>query len=312
MKRIISGLLAAVLLAGCGDDDNDADTEGRFSLAVTDAPVDEAEAVVVTFVAVELLGADGEPREVFTLDQPQSIDLLALQGTNSQFLVQDEVVPVGEYEEVRLILDTEDASCNNLATPFPSYIRIDGTDYPLVVPSGGQTGLKVKGPITVAAGGSAAYTVDFDLRRSIAERGATGCYNLRPVLRVVDNAEVGTLSGTVESDVLLQEGCTADSVSGEGAAIYIYSGAGVAADDVDGVEPEPLTSALLVPKDDGSGDFSYEVGFLLAGDYTAAFTCQAGDDTAEADEPIAFGPTADVTITADQVTTQDFTIEAAP
>lgn len=310
MNKLIVAGCSAVLLAACGSggNNNDQAAKGALSIAVTDAPVDEAEAVVVAFVEVQLLNAAGAPVQTFRLDPPRSIDLLALQGSNSAFLVEDAEVPPGVYEEVRLLIDTQDASCQNLVAPFGSYITIDGTDYPLVVPGGGATGLKVKGPITVAAGGSAAYTIDFDLRKSIAQRGATGCYNLRPVLRVVDNAQVGTLAGSVDGNLLLVPGCTADPLTGSGAAVYVYTGAGVAPDDVGGAGTEPLTTALLTPKDDGSGDFAYEVGFLLAGSYTAAFTCQAGDDDPEANDAIAFEPVADVAITAGAVTTQDFTL----
>lgn len=305
-KPILAAGLALALSACGGNDDN----TGSLSVGVTDAPVDDAEAVVVTFTAVELLDSNGDTAETFTLDSPQSIDLLALQGSNSEFLVSGETVPAGQYEEVRLLVDTENASCQNLSAPFASYITIDGTDFPLVVPSGASSGLKVKGPITVAAGGNAAYTVDFDLRKSIAERGSNDCYNLRPVLRVVDNAEVGTLSGRVDGALLADSNCTADPVSGEGASVYVYTGADVTPVDVDGIDPEPLSSSLLSPADDQTGDFTYEVGFLLAGDYTASFTCQAGDDDPEASDPIEFGPTANVTIQADTVTTQNF--ELAP
>jgi hypothetical protein len=307
MKRIFGGVCAALLLAACGSDNNN-DGPAKVSISVTDAPVDAAEAVVVSFIGVELFPADGSAPLSFSFDPPRSIDLLDLQGSNSAFLIQDAEVEPGVYNELRLLIDTENAACNNLVAPFDSYIRIDGTDYPLIVPSGGASGLKVFGPITAAAGGSASYTVDFDLRRSIAERGVTGCYNLRPVLRVVDNAEVGTLAGTVDGDLLLAEGCTADSVSGAGAAVYVYEGAGVEPGDAGGSGAEPLTSSLLTPLDDGTGDFSYEVGFLLQGSYTAAFTCQAGDDAAESDDEIGFGAVAGVQIVADTVTTQDFTL----
>ncbi|MFA5938727.1 MAG: DUF4382 domain-containing protein [Sinimarinibacterium sp.] len=310
MKKVIVCILFAAALAGCSS--NNDDGPARLSIAVTDSPVDDADAVVVTFTGLELLGSDDGVRESFTFAEPISVDLLQFQGDQSRFLIEGEEVPVGVYDQVRLIVDTENASCNNLTGDFASYITIDGTDYPLVVPSGGASGLKVMGPITVAQGGTAAYTIDFDVRKAIAERGATGCYNLKPVLRVVDNAEVGTLTGTVDAELLQQAGCTADAATGAGAAVYVYQGSGIAPDDVDGTDPEPLTSSLLTLEDDGSGDFTYEVGFLLAGDYTAAFSCQAGDDTAEGNEEIAFTGAANVAIAADEVTTQNFSLTPEP
>ncbi len=300
-------------LAGCGDSNNSSD--GRLSLAVKDAPVDSAEAVVLQFTQVALLDGNGAPVQTFDLDPPQSVDLLSLQGTNSELLVADEVVPVGEYQEIRLLIQTENASCQNLTAPFSSYITIDGTSYPLVVPSGGSSGFKVKGPITVATGGLASYVVDFDLRKSIAERGATGCYNLKPVLRVVDTAQVGTLVGTVDGDLLADASCTADGMTGAGAAVYLYSDSDVTPDDVDGVDPDPLTSALLEPMNDGSGDFRYEIGFLLAGEYTAAFTCTAAADDPETNDAtgaetdtVLFPAVQNVIISADTTSSGNFGI----
>lgn len=309
LSKVIGSVLMAAIVAGCNGND---DGPARLSIAVADSPVDSAEAVVVTFTGLELLGSDGGVRESFTFAEPISVDLLKFQGDQSRFLIEGEIVPVGVYDEVRLIVDTANASCNNLTGDFASYITIDSTDYPLTVPSGGSSGLKVKGPITVAQGGTASYTIDFDVRKSIAERGATGCYNLKPVLRVVDNAEVGKLTGTVDAELLQQEGCTADTATGAGAAVYVYEGSGIVPDDVGGTGPEPLASSLLTLDGGGSGDFTYEVGFLLAGDYTAAFTCQSGDDTAEGDEDIAFTGAANVTIAADGVTTLDFALAPAP
>ncbi len=305
--------IALVLgLAACSDADN---PDGRFSLAVKDAPVDSAEAVVVEFTRVELLDAAGDAALSFDLDPPQAIDLLSLQGTNSELLVADQVVPVGEYPEIRLQVATENANCRNLVAPFSSYITVDGVDYPLVVPSGGSSGFKVKGPITVATGGLASYVVDFDLRKSIAARGNSGCYNLKPVLRVVDTAEVGTLSGIVDASLLADSECTADPVTGAGAAVYLFAGADAVPDDVDGDETDPLTSALLTPLDDGSGDFRYEVGFLLAGDYTAAFTCTASADDPETDDAtgnpadtVTFAQVQNVRVDADATTTGAFGI----
>jgi hypothetical protein len=305
MKRLLSILAAAALVSACGGGDARLQPS-HLSLAVTDAPVDHADAVVVSFIGVELLDATGSVQSSFPLDPPLQIDLLALQGANSAFLVEDAVVPAAVYQQVRLIVDADNASCNAVSPPYASYITVDGVDYPLIVPSGGSSGFKVVGPLTVAAGGSVAYTVDFDLRQSIAERGATDCYNLKPVLRVVDNATVGTLSGVIDGALLADSSCSADTASGAGAAVYLFAGAGVTPDDVDGTTPEPLTSALLTAI--GNDEFSYEAGFLPAGAYTAALSCQAGDDDPETDDPITFLRSVDVQIEADSVTTQDFDV----
>lgn len=319
------GLIAAVLcglLAACGG--GGGSSTGKITMGVSDAPVDDADEVVVTFTGIELLGGPDGTRS-FTFATPQQVDLLLQQGDQQFFLIQDEVVPAGVYQEVRLLTDVPNASCSAAsADPDPaSYIRIGNDTFPLIVPSGGSSGFKVKGPITVAAGGSAAYTVDFDLRKSIAERGTTGCYNLKPVLRVVDNAQIGTLAGTVDPGLLAVSGCTADTLTGEGAAVYVFQGADVVPDDFDNNPPEPLTTGLLTPvvENEVLTGFSYEIGFLLTGSYTVAFSCQAGDDAppvtsdpADGDDTDATGPLVlfvqptNATIAANTTTTVDFTV----
>lgn len=314
-KRLFLVALAGLLAACGGGGGGDGTGTGSLSMGVSDAPVDDADEVVVTFTGIQLLGDDGGVRQSFTFATPQQVDLLLQQGDQQFFLIQGEQVPAGVYREVRLLTDVPNSSCNAaMSDPDPaSYISINNEKYPLIVPSGGSSGFKVKGPITVAAGGSAAYTVDFDLRKSIAERGSTGCYNLKPVLRVVDNAQVGTLAGTVNPALLADSTCTSDPVTGEGAAVYVYSGAGVTPDDFDGVDAEPLTTGLLTPVRDENQvltGFSYEVGFLLEGSYTVALSCQAGDDAPAPsdDATVAFIQPTDVAIVRDATTTLDFSV----
>ncbi|HKY92288.1 MAG TPA: DUF4382 domain-containing protein [Nevskiaceae bacterium] len=285
-KEWLPLIFAAGVLAGCGGGGSDSDS-GTLKLAVVDAPIDDAKEVVVSFTAVELLDAGGQVVETIDLNPDVQVDLLQHQGENSFFLIPGETVPAGVYDSVRLITATSNASCND-AGPASYLTTLDDVQHPLIVPSGGSSGFKVKGPITVAAGGTGDYTIDFDLRKSIAVRGNTGCYNLKPVLRVVDNAEIGTLRGTVAASELAASDCNADGVTGQGAAVYVYQGADVIPDDVDGTPSEPLTAGLLTP--DGQGNFSYEVGFLLVGSYTVALTCEAGLDDPEADETLAEDP----------------------
>lgn len=318
MNKSIGLTALALLLTACGGGGGGNGGTGSLSLGVTDAPVDDADEVVVSFVGVELRNNADAVLESFTFAEPITVDLLEQQGDQQFFLIQGEELPVGVYDRVSLLVeDMDNASCTQASADpnYPSYIRIDGVKYPLIVPSGGASGFKVQGPITIAAGGSAAYTVDFDLRKSIAERGNTGCYNLRPVLRVVDNARVGTLSGSVDAALLADSACTADALTGAGAAIYVYSGAGVVPDDFDGTAAEPLTTALLTPVIEGESmvGFSYEVGFLLEGNYTVALSCQAGDDApAPSDDAIAFIQPATVAIVRDTAATVNFEVLTPP
>ena len=70
------------------------------------------------------------------------------------------------------------------------------------VPSGSQTGLKLVRGFTLLAGGSADFTIDFDLRKSVVDpKGGQGMH-LKPALRLIDNAQSGTITGTVAGELI--------------------------------------------------------------------------------------------------------------
>ena len=276
----------AIGLSGCfsGDD------HGSFSLSVTDAPVDDATAVVVEFTGVSIKPADGQA-EVFNFDEPRSIDLLALQGNDSQALLEDELVPAGNYEWIRLHV-------NAVNGEFDSYIEFeDGGQHSLYVPSGAQTGLKLVSGFVVPANGSADFTIDFDLRKSITNpQSPTVDYILKPALRLVNNVDVGSIAGTVSADWAADADCAP--------AVYVYEGHD-ADTGSEGSENAPVTSALVALNDE-SGEFEYTVGFLLEGDYTAAFTCEADQDDPEEASPISFLQAENASVTADETTEVNF------
>src|SRR5882757_134840 len=96
----VVGLLTALGLSACGGGGG-VDT-GQMKLAVADAPVDGAQAVVVKFTGVELTGNKGNPVQI-TFPQPKSIDLLNQSGTASAVLF-DQPIPVGSYGQIRVMV----------------------------------------------------------------------------------------------------------------------------------------------------------------------------------------------------------------
>ena len=276
-------ILAALAMGGCGDGDS-GPGEGSLTLAVVDAPVDGATAVVVEFTGVELKPASGP---AFSIDfmTPMEIDLIGTQGGNAAMLLDNEIVPAGPYNWIRLKVNA------NLGV-MDSYIEFPGEQFPLYIPSGAETGLKLVRGFTMPQGGAADFTIDFDLRKSVVlPPGLGGSYILRPALRLVDNAQVGTLAGTVFPE-LFTAGCTA--------GIYLYEGADVEPVDIDGTGIEPLVSVTV------DMDGQYHVAFLTAGEYTVAFTCDAGQDDPETADVLSFGPVVNATVTAGETTEVDF------
>ncbi len=296
ITRIVKNacLSSALLLTACGGEDST--QTGTLSLNVTDAPVDEASEVVVAFTGVSIKPQSGPAFDIDFVDANgnpviKSIDLLAQQGPNSEPLLLDHELEAGHYNWMRLKVDMSH-----------SYIIVEdgGAQHDLYIPSGDETGLKLNNGFDITAGGAATFTVDFDLRKSVlAPSNGSDVYKLKPTLRIVENANVGHLSGTVGTTSLQHASCATTP----NYAVYIFEG-DVTPDDVDGDAGDPITSALV------SDTFSYAVGFLNQGTYTVAFTCEADSDSNDSgndsDDAIAFIGTTTVTITAGATTTHNF------
>jgi hypothetical protein len=291
--------IAALAMAGCGGEEG----TSTLNLALTDAPVDEATTVWVQFTGVEVKPANG-PAEAFMFTAPKGYDLLTLQNGNAATLLGDTTVDAGEYEWVRLILDP---------APGSSYVVDDSGRHDLRIPSGAQTGLKLVRGFTMPAGGRADFTIDFVLQESIiAPPGQSPDYLMKPVLRMTNNIETGSIAGTFAAPTL----AAIPACAGKAPSVYLYTGAGVVPDDLynplegppdTAPDVSPLVTAIAAPN--ASSQYAYRIGFVQAGTYTVAFTCN--DDNPAVDEnattPLAFVvyPTP-VVVTAGQTATANF------
>jgi hypothetical protein len=290
---------STVLLAACAGGDGGTSASGSgtgsLTLGVTDAPVDATTAVVVKFVAVELKPEKGEVITI-RLSPAKSIDLLALAGGKSAALLDDHTVAAGKYEWIRLLIE---AQHNQVS----SYIDLQsGGRYPLFVPSGSETGLKLVRDFSVAAGGTSNFMIDFDLRKSVvAPPGQAPNYFLKPALRLVDNLAVGTIAGTV-AGALMADACTP--------FVYAYAGAGEMPDDLDAAVAPDVDPLISVPVDldAPSGEYRYRISFLEAGQYTLSFTCDGANDTPEGDELLVFMGVHNATVTPNQTTMVPFAV----
>lgn len=294
VKSLTTVIAASLLVAGCGGGGGDSTGDtGALSIGVTDAPVDAADAVVVKFTGVELKPENGN---AFTIDltPDKSIDLLPLSDGRAVALLDGQTVEAGRYQWIRLIIEAEQNQPS-------SYIDLStGERFPLYIPSGSETGLKLVRGFTVAVGGQTNFTIDFDLRKSvIAPPGQSPNYILKPALRIVDNLQVGTIAGTV-SPTLITDGCTP--------FVYVFSGSAVVPDDLDDAPSPDVDPLISVPVglDTASGEQRYRVAFLEAGPYTVSFTCNGALDTPQGDEVLTFVGTVDANVTSGQTTTVAF------
>ncbi|MBT8443697.1 MAG: DUF4382 domain-containing protein [Gammaproteobacteria bacterium] len=285
---------AAITLAGCGGSGSDQldATTGVFNLSVSDSGIEDAAKVCIKFDGVQLKKADEDAPVDITFDDPQIVNLLDNQGANSQPITSAQV-DAGNYEWIRLMVDASrgnDAGSADTDQTDPACLADDGSylltetgmHYSLFIPSGDQSGLKLIKDITIPVNASGNYTAEWDLGRSfIAPPGLAPDAIMKPVVKLVANNEVGTLVGQVADDLLSPESCDAEFAP----KVYVFgkdvepNPIDFPSDDPDEIfEPDPndpVATGLVEQQeqDDGSMPYRYSIGFLLADDYKAAFTC---------------------------------------
>lgn len=293
---------ASVLLSGCnGSGSTSTANNATLNLYVADTPMDNAAHVNIVFTGVQIQGGYANPGGMmgspatgpitFNFATPKDIDLMAQQGSNSAALLMNAAIPAGHYQWVRLMIDP--AQCTITLS--------DGSVHPLTIPSGAQTGLKLVSGFDVAMGGSADFTIDFNLRQAVTL--ANGGYMMRPAMRMMNNIQVGSLSGSVSNTFTI--GATAVSDPACSPAVYIYSGSGVTPVDINTTSAvQPVTTESLT-LNNTTGNYDYRAGFLPAGTYTLAVTCAAADDPSTADS-LTFSDSKTVTVTSSQTTTVNF------
>lgn len=327
-KRSGIGLAATAVafLAGCGGSGStpagmQQTSTGFFNLAVSDSPIRNAEKVCIKFNGVELKMANEDSPIDIDFDDPVVINLLANQGAVSEALVSAEVT-AGLYEWIRLKVDAARGNGAGIGDNDPtnpecideengSYLLTDtGGLFNIWVPSGDQTGLKLIRNITVPANSSGNYTAEWDVGMSfLAPPGlGTGEAIMKPVVKLVQNDEVGTLDGTVADQLVNPDPpdpTVCDTDQGFGPMVYVFDDNGVADDPVNGDDGllEPVATGL-VDQDMQGMPYTYEIGFLLAGNYEVAYTCNGTDFTPETGIPAE--------IFVGEVTTVDFLAEPPP
>ena len=169
MKKIVFGAMVGLVFAACSKDSIEEGT--TIKVRMTDAPI-----------AAEEVNVDIQQVRVKFRDDPDSTsgwadlgttagvyNLLGLQNGVDTLLAVG-VIPTNDVKEIRFVLGS-----NNT-------IKVAGVTYPLTIPSGSESGLKIKvnkhisGPID-------SFLIDFDAALSVHQIG-NGDYKLKPVLKI--------------------------------------------------------------------------------------------------------------------------------
>ena len=296
-----------------------------MSFGVTDAPVDSAEAVVITVDQVILRrdGASDVMVERFTIPSlgltnadTFQMDLLDYQHGQRLLVIDDLVIPSGTY--AHLILKVLDEDVNR------SYVdEVNGPRKLIKQPS---EELKLGG-FTVADKGVYTFTLDFDLRKALTYNPGPDRYILKPRgVNIVSESLAATLSGDVDSalfNIGTVPACAAKPDPLVGNVVYLYQGHGLnPAALADVYDPDIATgvpmgavnpyAAVNVYQDLQSGDWRYYFGYLPEGNYTLAFSCNAEGDFAESYDgdapdnvviPLPSDQLREITLTAGQAST---------
>jgi hypothetical protein len=165
---IIAAAISMTIVVSCSKENNDRPTALKVNM--TDAPVAYDE-VNVDLEEVRVKFRDGDSLSSWmTLNTHAGIyNLLGLMNGVDTLIAMD-TLPTNMVKEIRLVLGTDNS------------IVVSGTPYPLTIPSGSESGLKIKVNKTLS-GSLDSLLIDFDAALSIHQTG-TGEYQLRPVLKL--------------------------------------------------------------------------------------------------------------------------------
>lgn len=178
--------LALVVFSGCRKDEDAENGTSVLSIRLTDAPA-AYDAVNVEIIGVEVTGSNGK---LHSLNVNPGIYNLLDFTNGADTLIATGALASGKIHQIRLILGN-----NNT-------VVIDSVSYPLATPSAQQSGLKLQVHRDLLPGVAYALLLDFDAHQSVVETG-NGNYNLKPVIRVVDQAVSGSIKGLIDPASLI-------------------------------------------------------------------------------------------------------------
>ena len=192
-KNLILTLMLSAFI-GCGNHDSDNKiTTGTVQLEVTDAPF-PFEAISQANIVVSEIAVIGSGDAISVVDsQTRIYDLVQLQHGQTAIMTSVALQP-GDYQEFRIKIDEATVTLT------------DGRSFPLKVPSGSSSGLKVKlaEPLTIIAGLSERLVFDFDLSQSFKPIPASAkkaeditSFQFHPVVRSAVVSDSGEIAGQV-------------------------------------------------------------------------------------------------------------------
>lgn len=184
MKKILLiGVALIFIYTACKKDSSEPTiVSADLQIRLTDAPA------VYDSVMIEIIGVEVHSDRTngwINLSVPFPGQYNLLQYANGlDTLIASAKLPTGNVSQIRLILGS-----NNTVTK-------NGVTYPLIIPSGSQSGLKLQIHKEIIGGVTNIILLDFDAGRSIVEQG-NGVFHLKPVIRASAIGVDGSIAGSI-------------------------------------------------------------------------------------------------------------------
>lgn len=176
--------ILALFVFRCSDSTSPETGQGQLKITMVDSPAEYDEVnIVVTRVEVHRANNDSTNGWFVINNNTATYDLLRLRN-GASVILGNNYLDAGSYSQIRLIIGTG------------SNIVVDGVTYPLEIPSGEQTGVKLNHAFEIQSGVIYELILDFDAEHSIMLTG-NGQYKLKPVIRLVPAIISGTISGKI-------------------------------------------------------------------------------------------------------------------
>jgi hypothetical protein len=261
--------LAAIIGACSGGSDP---SQGTISVSLMDRPVDGITELNITVTEFWIKPQGGG--RAFQLDMvetPATVNLLELSVADPAIFIDRANIPAGTYNWLEMTVDDSSSSAAHAMTDEGMMIEVD-----IDVPS---DRVRLINNFEVEPHDSVRLLFDWDVRKGLTEAVGRGLYILKPVIRVLDVEEFGSVVGEIASTTVMaaENDCNADSAAMDydvGNVIYVFEGT-VDPDEIGVVEPYTTVEA----KDENiDGNYEYRAS-LMPGTYTIAATCQGGVDT---------------------------------
>jgi len=301
--------ILAVVAVGCSNSSSEPNVS-EVDLRFSDAAVDDATEVVITVdriifrpggsaddIVVEQFNGEPIPIDSEVNVEPTmegteqtkeagetdsnvgtdtyTIDLLAVQGADSRLVLDDVLLPVGEY--TNMLIEVIDDGTEHSYVTDPTGVK------PLKVPS--KT-LKL-GAFTITPTSKQSMVVEFGLQQSMTYNPGPDRYILKPRgVRIVAVDEASMISGTIDHSALhALEQCEALDAGGTSGTLYLYEGHALDVTKLaDNFDAAVLTDAagMISPIASTSlQETEYTLSYIEPGNYTLALGCHTASDDAD-------------------------------